>query len=124
MGNEKRNETKRNETVKGGRIAGARACDRAAYFLDDQFHVYTAHAQFPSRHASIMSLSKLSRLLGSSSDDSDLELLLSQVKTKRARRRLFRGTSLIKNEDVSLPSEITKVSRWLCIKQNTGRDLL
>ena len=100
---------KRNETGKGSTHSCVRV--RAALvFLDDHFHAHIAHAQLPSTLTSIMSLSKFSRLSGSSSDDSDLEQLLSQVKRKRARRRLFRATALMKDDDVGLLSSTTKVS--------------
>ena len=56
-----------------------------------------------------MSLSKFSKVSGSSSDDSDLELLLSQVRRKRARRRLSRETPLMKDKGVDLPSIATVV---------------
>ena len=70
-----------------------------------------------------MSRSKFSKVSGSSSDDSDLELLLSRVKRKRARRRLFRETPLMKDKGVDLPSTATvvrmmKVHVYLVIYKN------
>ena len=66
-----------------------------------------------------MSLSKFSKVSESSSDDSDLELLLSQVKRKRARRRLFRETTLIKPSDKSVnfssTATVVRMMKSTCI---------
>ena len=125
------NKTKWNETGKGSTPSCVRTCTRCTDALYTVYmyvrtclcmcmcmsiwrpvpcspHWHIVHAQLTS---SITSLSKFSRLSSSSDDSaSDLEQLLSQVKRKRARRRLFRATSLVKDDDISLLPTTTKVS--------------
>ena len=114
--NGKRNEMKRNETklVQGRCVTVCvRARARAQQILLTTSSMLTLRMLSFHARTSVMSLSKFSRLSGSSSDESDLEQLLSQVKRKRARRCLFRSTSTpvaAFTDHVRLLATATKVS--------------